>query len=216
MAGRGLLISVRHGRTAWNAEGRFQGQADPPLDATGRRQRVEASRRVAREVCHFATTDPPIVMASDLARAAATAGRIAADLGVPLVLDARLREVNLGGWEGLTRQQAKQCFPGEWAEWTAGRAVRRGGGETETEAGARVAAAIEEILENQASSGEQPLVAVVGHGLSLRAGLERLRGDGLIGFPGQAPHLGNGDLFVVPTWARPLRTPQLRMITEAS
>jgi broad specificity phosphatase PhoE len=213
MAASRLFIAVRHGRSAWNASGRFQGHADPPLHASGRRQSLEASRQVARELGRSVATSSAVVMSSDLERAAATAGRIAGDLGVPLILDARLREVELGGWEGLTRQQAKKRFPREWAEWTTGLAVRRGGGETEAEAGARVAAAIQETLGDQAGS-DQPLV-VVGHGLSLRAGLDRLRADGLIDFPGPAPHLGNGDLFVLPTRASPIETPQLHMITEA-
>ncbi len=207
MAGRGCLIAVRHGRTSWNATGRYQGQADPPLDSTGRRQGVEVSRRVAHELGRSATADPPLVISSDLERAAATAARIAADLRVPLILDSRLREVDLGTWEGLTPQQAERCFPAQWADWTAGHDVRRGGGETEGESGARVAAAIEEALSSQASSNGERLV-VVGHGLSLRAGLQQLRTDRVIHFAGPAPHLGNGDLFVASTRARPLRTPE--------
>ncbi len=195
MADSQLLIAVRHGRTAWNAAGRFQGQADPPLDATGRCQGVDASRRVGLELARSATTDPPTVISSDLQRSAATAAYIAGDLGVPLILDARLREVDLGGWEGLSPRDAERRFPDQWAEWTAGRDVRRGDGETEREAGARVAGAVQAALSDQSGAGPKALV-VVGHGLSLRAGLDRLRADGVIDFAGPAPHLGNGDLFV--------------------
>jgi broad specificity phosphatase PhoE len=196
MAASRLLIAVRHGRTAWNATGRFQGQADPQLDAIGRYQGVEASRRVGLELARSANTNPPRVVSSDLQRAAATAGRIAADQGAPLSLDARLREVDLGAWEGLYPEEVERRFPAEWAEWTAGRDLRHGGGETEREAGVRVAAAMAEILADQTGSGRGALV-VVGHGLSLRAGLDRLRAAHVIAFAGPVPHLGNGELFVV-------------------
>ena len=84
-----------------------------------------------------------------------------------------------GSGKGLTRQEAERRFPSEWTAWVVGQDVRRGGGETEGEAGARVAAAIEEALSSQASSNGARLV-VVGHGLSLRAGLEQLRTDRVI------------------------------------
>src|ERR1700722_3209938 len=102
MADGQLFIVDRHGRTAWNAAGRFQGQADPPLEAMGGGQGGDASRRVGLELARSATTYPPTVISSDLQRSAATAAYIAGDLGVPLILDARLREVDLGGWEGLS------------------------------------------------------------------------------------------------------------------
>jgi broad specificity phosphatase PhoE len=206
MTARRLLIAVRHGRTAWNAAGRFQGQADPPLDATGRGQAIEASRQVGLALAGAGAADPPTVLSSDLQRAAATAGLIAGNLGVPLIVDARLREVHLGAWEGLTPEEAQDRFPAEWAEWRAGRDLHRGGGETEGEAGARVAAAIEEILTATIGIGDEAVV-VVGHGLSLRAGLDQLRTGGVIDFAGPAPHLGNGDLLVVPPRPRPLRIP---------
>jgi glucosyl-3-phosphoglycerate phosphatase len=206
MTARRVLIAVRHGRTAWNAVGRFQGHADPPLDATGRGQGVDASRHVGLALAAAGAGDRPTVISSDLQRAAATAGRIAGDLGVPLILDARLREVDLGAWEGLAPEEAQRRFPSEWADWTAGRDLRRGGGETEGEAGVRVAAAIDEILSEAAGSGGEALI-VVGHGLSLRAGLDQLRAGGVIDFAGRAPHLGNGGVLVVPPRPRPLRIP---------
>jgi broad specificity phosphatase PhoE len=102
-----------------------------------------------------------------------------------------LREIDLNGWEGLSHPQAERLFPKEWAAWTSGHDVRRGGGETEREAGARVAAAIEAFLCLDCDRSVGPLV-VVGHGVSLRSGLGCLRDHGLIDFTGPAPHLGNG------------------------
>ena len=117
------------------------------------------------------------------------------DLGVPLILDARLREVDLGGWEGLSPRTPNAAFQTSGPNGRPVGTCGRGDGETEREAGARVAGAIQAALSDQSGAGPKALV-VVGHGLSLRAGLDRLRADGVIDFAGPAPHLGNGDLFV--------------------
>jgi glucosyl-3-phosphoglycerate phosphatase len=200
-----LIIAVRHGRTAWNAAGRFQGQSNPELDQTGVAQAELASDRVAFQLSRRNASSIPgpvaMVVSSDLERASATARCIASDLRVPLFLDRRLREVDLGTWEGLTRQQAERCFPSEWAAWAAGHDVRRGGGETEDEAGERVAVFVEEVLAD-GRGDDAPPVVVVGHGLALRSGLERLRSRGTLSFAGPAPHLANGDVFVAQTSPR--------------
>lgn len=87
------LTLVRHGATAWNENGRFQGWADVPLSERGREQ---ADRLRAR----LAGVSWDRVIASDLGRAMETARRIAPDR--PLETDARLRELHFGAWDGLT------------------------------------------------------------------------------------------------------------------
>ncbi|CAN5117703.1 hypothetical protein BH20ACT5_BH20ACT5_16020 [soil metagenome] len=87
------ILLWRHGRTAWNAERRFQGHSDLPLDSLGEQQAQAAAPLLVAEA-------PDLVLSSDLERAAATA----AYLGVPFELDPRLREVSLGRWEGKTRE----------------------------------------------------------------------------------------------------------------
>ncbi len=86
---------VRHGRTAWNAIARIQGQTDIPLDDTGRWQAQRMGQALAGE-------DIAIVYTSDLARAADTAQALVDALGVPLETDSRLRERHFGSFEGLT------------------------------------------------------------------------------------------------------------------
>jgi probable phosphoglycerate mutase len=99
---RALL--TRHGQSEWNALGRWQGQADPPLTDLGRRQAHEAARSLG-------TVDG--IWASDLLRAAETAAIIGDDMGVgPVVLDTDLRERDAGEWTGLTRAEIEQRYPG--------------------------------------------------------------------------------------------------------
>ena len=179
---------VRHGRTAWNAEGRFQGWADPPLDDLGRRQATECGAELAREL---AGTDLVQVVSSDRIRAFDTARAVASALGLPLDVDAELREVDVGAWEGLTRAEVEARFPDEYRRWSAGDDIARGGGETLAAAGRRVAA----CLERRAVEGG---LVVVGHGLSLQAAVGALRSRGLIHWEGAPPHLGNGRHLTLP------------------
>jgi probable phosphoglycerate mutase len=174
-------VLARHGRTAWNAEGRFQGHSDTPLDPTGRQQALELAARLA-------PLRPGLVIASDLQRARSTAETVAEASGVPMAIDPDLREVYLGGWEGLNREEASARFPDEYQAWSSGQSVRRGGGETEGEAGRRAAAAIGRAM------GDQPgLVVVVSHGLVLQSAIGFLALDGLIRDGAGALHLGNGE-----------------------
>jgi broad specificity phosphatase PhoE len=97
-------LLTRHGQSEWNALGRWQGQADPPLSDLGRRQAHEAARSLG-------TVDG--IWASDLRRAAETAAIIGDDMGVgPVVLDADLREREAGEWTGLTRTEIERRYPG--------------------------------------------------------------------------------------------------------
>ena len=98
------VLLVRHGQSEWNAEGRWQGQADPPLTDLGRLQAREAAGALG-------TVDA--VWASDLQRAVETATVIADQLGVgPVVVDPDLRERDAGEFSGLTRPEIAARFPG--------------------------------------------------------------------------------------------------------
>ncbi|MFP5220033.1 MAG: histidine phosphatase family protein [Actinomycetes bacterium] len=155
------VVLLRHGRTAHNADGVIQGQLDSPLDAAGLAQ-ADAVAAV------FAATPPAVLLTSDLARAAATAAALSRTTGTEAVVDARLRELDLGTWQGLTGEQVRALHPDEWAAWRAGEDVGRGGGETYREAGARAAAAVRERLDDVPAGGT--LLAVT-HGGTARAAL---------------------------------------------
>lgn len=102
------ILLVRHGESEWNAIGRWQGQADPPLTDTGRSQ----ARRAARTLGAVAA-----IASSDLVRAHHTAELIAGELGVgPVLIDHRLRERDAGEWSGLTRAEVHRDWPGFLAD----------------------------------------------------------------------------------------------------
>lgn len=135
------LLLWRHGRTEWNAEGRFQGQLDPPLDERGRRQAAQAAPYLAAGL----TPEDTVVVSSDLVRAAETARSLTGLLGGPLRLDERLREHGMGSWEGLTRAEVADRFPEQYADWMAGRPVRGRGGEDPSEVAARALEAVADL-----------------------------------------------------------------------
>ncbi|SDO17784.1 histidine phosphatase family protein [Geodermatophilus sp. DSM 45219] len=160
------LLLWRHGRTEWNAEGRFQGQLDPPLDEVGRRQARVAAPHLAAPL-----PEGTVVVSSDLVRAAETAVALTDVLGVPLRLDPRLREVGMGSWEGLTRQEVAERHPDQYADWLAGRPISGRGGEESADVPVRALAAVAELPE-------APAAVVVTHGGTSARVIEALLGLG--------------------------------------
>ena len=160
------LVFWRHGRTPWNAEQRFQGQTDIPLDDTGIAQAARAAKSLAK-------LEPARIVSSDLLRAHATAEHLAALTNLPVHTDSGLRETFAGEWEGLTRPELEERFGGQLAQWAAGADVRPGGGETRVEVADRVVAAIDRALT---LVGEGETLVVATHGGSARAGIGALLG----------------------------------------
>jgi probable phosphoglycerate mutase len=144
------IVLLRHGRTAWNAERRYQGQEDPPLDEVGRVQAIEAAALVA-------AMNPDVLVSSDLQRARQTAEKVSSLSGVPLTVDERLRERHLGHWQRLTRDEVQTRYPEEFADWLAGRDVTRRGGESRQQVADRALSLVEELAT-------VPLTVLVSHG----------------------------------------------------
>ncbi|HVF18639.1 MAG TPA: histidine phosphatase family protein [Mycobacteriales bacterium] len=161
MTARAEVILWRHARSEWNAQGRFQGQLESDLDDVGRRQAAEAAVRLAE-------LSPVRLVSSDSARARDTAAALAALTGLEVVVDARLREVDLGRWSGLTRDEVSERFPEQFADWQAGRDISRGGGETFAQVGERVAAVVREHLAAEPDPAG-PLVFMTHGGTTLSA-----------------------------------------------
>jgi broad specificity phosphatase PhoE len=162
------LVAVRHGQTAWNEAGRFQGHADIPLDATGQAQ----ARALAAYLSVFAFARG---VTSDLLRARETAETILRDRDVPLELDARWREMRFGAWEGLTWPEIVARNPEfEGRSSTVPRFYTPQGGESFDEVCARVGEAVATLTEG-AVAGERLLV--VTHAGVLHALLRVLLGE---------------------------------------
>lgn len=136
------VLVWRHGRTAWNEAGRFQGQQDPPLVAAGRSEALLAARAM---VAGGLAAEGTVVATSDLARAADTAAVLADLLGLRPHVEPRLREQGLGAWEGLTRDEVADRYPAQYADWRSGRPVRERGGEETAAVAARALAALADL-----------------------------------------------------------------------
>jgi probable phosphoglycerate mutase len=162
------VLLLRHGQTAYNAETRFQGQTDVPLNQIGLSQAQASADRLAP----LLAGEPVTVVSSDLRRALQTAEPLAERLGIPVIPEARLREVFAGQWEGLLRDEIVAQWPDEFTAWHRGENVRLGGGETHSEAGARAA---EAIVDAEKAMNDGTLVCV-GHGAALRAAVFQLIG----------------------------------------
>lgn len=183
------LVLVRHGRTTWVDEGRFQGSSDVPLSAQGRAQAAAVGSRLARTSAPPALPipdgSPRTVRHSPLARAADTAAAIAGARGSPdsLVADLDLREVGQGAWEGLRHDEVKARWPDEYARWRHDPIEHRApGAESLDEASIRAGLALGRLLEDvgggpRATDGEHgPWAIAVAHDGILRLVLLRLLG----------------------------------------
>jgi glucosyl-3-phosphoglycerate phosphatase len=152
------LWFLRHGESVWNAAGLWQGQADPPLSERGRQQAERAAERLAG-------LGIGLLAASDLGRARATAEIAAARLGLPILLEPALRELDVGRWSGLAHGEIERRWPDELARFRAGDlALRAGGGESRLALRERVEDALRRLV-----AGARGSVAVVSHLGVLRA-----------------------------------------------
>jgi probable phosphoglycerate mutase len=146
------ILLVRHGESVWNAEGRWQGAANPPLSETGRAQ----ARAVAAAVADAGFDS---VVTSDLDRARETAQIVAGILGLPdPSVDIAWRERDVGEISGHTRAEIEAKWPGLLERWRRGELESMPGGEGEITP--RVVAALERVAHGHA--GECTLVVTHG------------------------------------------------------
>jgi broad specificity phosphatase PhoE len=144
------ITLVRHAETEANAAGIWQGQGDHPLSSLGRSQAEALGRRLRdREF--------DLVVASDLPRAVETATLS----GFDAKPDSAWREIDIGVWEGLTREEVHERFPDEMAGVRAGKPVRMGGGESWDDLRRRIEVSFSRLVED---SPDGSRVLVVTHG----------------------------------------------------
>ena len=158
------IVLWRHGRTAWNAERRFQGQSDIELDDEGRAQAL----RAASLLVHLT---PSRIISSDLTRAFATAQALATLTDLDVIADERLRETFAGEWEGLRRPELLATYGDQVAQWASDSHARPGGGETRIEVAERMVEAINHYVNELPPQGT---LVVATHGGSARAAIGAL------------------------------------------
>ena len=162
------IVLARHGETAYNLEGRWQGSgSDVPLNATGRAQAADLAESLAR--CFDATV--AAVYTSDLARALETARIVAARLGIPVIPEPALRELSHGAWEGLTQAEVESRWSEQYAAYLADPyRIGRGGGDSYADLERRLIPALERLAAEH--RGER--IAAVSHGGPIRLALSRI------------------------------------------
>jgi 2,3-bisphosphoglycerate-dependent phosphoglycerate mutase len=161
------ITLIRHGETPWNADGRWQGQAPVPLNIEGRRQATMLGAYLAR------TNDPgDRIISSDLLRTRETAELIAAQIKVPVEYDPRLREIDLGMWQGLTKAEIIAWDKENWEMFHADNTnTRIPNGECWGDVAARVVTALREYAVRY----DDEHILIVSHGGTIRRALEKLQ-----------------------------------------
>jgi broad specificity phosphatase PhoE len=160
-----LVYLARHGRTAYNHEGRFQGQQEIPLDEVGRAQALELAERAAAHGFRALWSSP-------LLRARETAEAVAARIGLEPVFDARLMETDAGDWTDRAFVDVIAEAPDAFAAFAAAKAdFAFPGGESFAQQEVRVAAVLADI-----EAGALPALAVC-HGMVIRAALAVRAGE---------------------------------------
>jgi broad specificity phosphatase PhoE len=151
------LWLVRHGQTDWNLERRYQGHSDTPLNVVG----LEQARLAAEALAGRSYT---AIYSSDLARARVTAEIIGRRLDMVVRIDPRLREVNLGAWEGMVVADIQAQYPAEWEARQTDRLYGHPpGGESVYDVAARIWPAVDDLVARHLDGA----VILVSHGLAL-------------------------------------------------
>lgn len=148
------IIFIRHGETNWNAEGRWQGQVDVPINSTGHQQaRATAAALELRPIS--------AVYSSDLTRAQESAGYLAEKFNLPVQTDLRLREIHQGDWQGMKTSEIQTKYLLKFQDRAKKPLeIAAPGGETVREVGDRLLSFLKEIIKKYPES----TVAVVTHG----------------------------------------------------
>lgn len=182
------FILIRHGETDWNAEGRYQGQSDVPLNARGRSQSAELSAELGEN-------QPVAIYCSDLKRASESAEILGRALGVSVYQDPRLREIHLGCWEGMLFEEIQAKYSDLLnLRKLDPRTVSAPGGETVEQVRIRVMAAVRDIAKQHINE----TIAIVSHGLALAILIARYQGRPIEEVWDLIPQ--NGKLFFISGW----------------
>jgi glucosyl-3-phosphoglycerate phosphatase len=163
------ITLVRHAETEANVAGGWQGHGDSPISALGRAQIGSLRERLG---------SPTVLVSSDLERAMATAAAIG-----DAEADARWRELDFGGWEGLTIPEIREQYPDGFAAMVGGADFTPEGGERLSDFGARIRGAFDDLAERLADGEEAIVVTHGGVILRLVAALLGIGDAGALALP---------------------------------
>ena len=104
------VVLIRHGETDWNVEGRYQGQADPPLNKKG----FEQAKTLAENLLSF---ELDLLFTSPLKRAKKTAEIIAEKNNLPIIEEPRFMEIHQGDWQTRLRSEIERIYPELFKKW---------------------------------------------------------------------------------------------------
>ncbi len=153
------VIFIRPGETDWNRDLRYQGWVAIPLNAYGQRQ----AQRLANYIRNIGVS---ALYTSDLKRASETAALLAEKLGSEPIADKRLRERDIGKWQGLTQKEMQSWYPTEYAQFTSDPdGYRVPGGESRKDVRERILEAFNEFLAGD--KGET--IAILSHSTAINA-----------------------------------------------
>lgn len=154
------ILLVRHGETAYNANGRYQGHMQISLNETGFAQATRVGERLRHH--HFAA-----IYSSDLLRAVQTANAIAQHHHQTVIEVAGLREIDVGLWEHLTVAEIAAQFPTDFAAYRTqpGRTIYTGG-ESYAQMQTRAMQALATIAQRH---DEHDTICIVCHGGTIRS-----------------------------------------------
>lgn len=169
------LILLRHGETFYNATRRMQGHMDTELSEVGLAQAEAAAE-------HLQDAGISTILASDLTRAQVTAEAVSRRIGVPVGVDKRLRETNLGQWQGMNHEEVDAQYPGARALWRHDAKWAPPGGESRVQVAARARAVIDELMISL-DNWDDSTVLIVAHGGTIAALTSTLLGLELQQYP---------------------------------
>ncbi len=156
------LVMLRHGQTKSNADSRMQGQLNTDLTDLGRAQAVAAAEVLAKR-------QPLLIVSSDLRRAHDTALTLGERSGIPVRVDTRLRETNLGDWQGLTHAEVDALAPGARVAWRDNATSAPHRGESRIDVADRSLPLVAELVAGEPEWGcdepDRPVVLVAHGGL---------------------------------------------------
>lgn len=155
------LILLRHGQTHYNASLRMQGQLDTALSELGVRQ-AHAVGRV------LAPRRPWTILSSDLQRAHETARSLATEVNLEVRTDRRLRETDLGAWQGMSHSEVDEQWPDARKLWRSAPRWAPPQGESRLDVARRTREVVDELLQNSPQWDEHPAV-MVAHGGAIAA-----------------------------------------------